>query len=118
QDVEAFGIARVEHRLGAPVSALLAVVSLDGVAAEMPDEGRGAEAQPHAGIEDAPAYVDIVAGRGELRVEAADLQQRRLGENHVASCEMLRDVVGGKHMAGSARRGRAARLDPSIFMRR
>ena len=64
----------------------------------MPDEGRGAIAERHAGIQDAPADVDVVAGRSELRVEAAHRHQRRLAEDHVAAGQMLGAIVGDQHV--------------------
>ena len=117
-DVEALGIFRIEHRLGVAVTALLSVVSLHRVAAEVPDEGGGREAQLVAGVEHAPANVDVVACGPELRIEAADFRERRFREDHVAAREMLGAILGDQHVAGRARRRGAARFDPSVFMRR
>src|SRR4029079_17983288 len=56
------GPLALEHRLRAPVAALLAPVRADAVAAVVPDDGRGAEAEgPAAGLQ-APADVDVVTG--------------------------------------------------------
>ena len=60
----------------------------------------------------------IVAGGGELRIEAADFKQSGLGEDHVASCQMLCHIVGGEDMTRCSRRSSTRCLDPSFLVRR
>ena len=80
-----------ELRLGPAVAHLLAEVGADGVAAVVPDERGGAESDRVSPVLEAPADVDVVAGRVELRVEPADVGQRAPAERHIAA----RDVLGG-----------------------
>ena len=70
------GMLGIDQRLGLAVAALLVEIGFDRVAAEMPDDGRRAEADGIAGILQAPADVDIVAGGAIDRIEAAEPQQR------------------------------------------
>src|SRR6185437_4593581 len=75
EQVEAERMLAVDERLGLAVAALLVEISLHRVAAEMPDNGRRAEADRVAGILEAPADVDIVAGGAVERVETAETEQ-------------------------------------------
>ncbi len=108
----------MQHRLGASIAALLSVVSLDRVAPEVPDEGRRREAELEARVEHSPAYVNVVARGRELRIESANLCERRLREEHVAACQVLRSIVGDQDVARRARRCGATGFDPAVFVRR
>ena len=82
----------------------------------MPDERRGTEAQRKARFQRAPADIDVVAGGGELRVEAADPLEHRLAKYHVAAGQMFGAVFRGQDLAGRAGRGRdAASMRPASW---
>ncbi len=100
--IEAFGILEIEHRLGLAVAPLLAVVGFHGVAAEMPDEGRGTIAKREARVEHPPANIDVVTGGGELGIEAINLREGGFAEEHIAAGQMLGAIVAGEDMGGRA----------------
>src|SRR5262249_47284651 len=83
EEIEAIGMLDVEERLGLPVSHLLLDVGFDGVAAEVPHDRRGAEADRVALILQTPAEVDVVASGSEQGIEAVDLLEDRLPKGHV-----------------------------------
>ena len=66
------GPLALEQRLGLAVTALLFEVAAHRVAAVMPDDRAGAEAQPPTALAQAPADVDVVARRPVLRIESVD----------------------------------------------
>src|SRR5271166_6573891 len=62
QRVESLGILEEEQRFGLAIAALLPVVGLHRIAAEMPDKGGRAVAKRVTTVEHAPAYIDVVTG--------------------------------------------------------
>ncbi len=70
-------------------ASLLFEVGLDGIAAIVPDLGRGGEADRIAEILQSPDDVDIVAGLAILRIKAVDLLECPGVEGHVAAGHML-----------------------------
>src|SRR6185312_9813357 len=96
----------------------LVEISLHRVAAEMPDNGRRAEADRVAGILEAPADVDIVAGGAVERVETAETEQDVAAKGHVAAGDMLGDVVAHQHMRRAAGRHGDGGGDEAVLGRR
>src|SRR5258708_26633458 len=96
--MEAEGMLAVAERFRLAVSALLVKIGLYRVAPEVPDDGGRAEADGVAGILEAPADVDVVAGRAIERIEAAEAEQHVALECHVAAGDMLGNVVAHQHM--------------------
>ena len=80
----------------------------------MQDDRAGAEAECPAGLLQAPADVDVVAGDPELLVEAADRLQGRLAEGHVAAGDVLGLAVGEQDVDRPAGRGRHALGDLAV----
>jgi hypothetical protein len=74
----------------------------EGVAAVVPDHGGGAEADAVAGVLDAPAEVDVVAGGAVAGVEAADLFEDGASEGHVAAGDVFGGGVVEEDVGGSA----------------
>ena len=79
----------VEERLRLAVAHLLLEIGADRVSSEVPDDCDRAEADRIAGVLQAPAKIDVVAGGGIEDVEAADLLQHGLLEGHVAAGNVL-----------------------------
>ncbi len=88
------------------------------VAAEMPDDGGRAETDRVTGILKPPAYVDIVAGRAVDRIEAAERHQYIAAERHVATGDVLGDLIADQHMGGSAGRHRDGGGNQAVLGRR
>src|SRR6267378_1927428 len=78
-----------ESRFGPAIAVLLLPISADRVAAVVPHHRCRAEADRPALVLQAPADVDIVAGRAKARVEAADRDQRLLAIRHIAAGNVL-----------------------------
>src|SRR5205823_5901271 len=97
---------------------LLSPEGSHGVSRMVPHLRRRAKAQlPSAGLQP-PADVDIVAGRAKLRVESAYRFESLSAEGHIAAGNMLRLVIGQKHMNRAARRIRYTLGDTAIARRR
>src|SRR5207237_6442264 len=69
----------------------------------MPDQRGGMEGDLPVAVEDAPAKIDVVARDCVDGIEAAKLVQRRTPERHVASGNVLGQVVRQQHVNGAAR---------------
>jgi len=81
----------------------------------MPDHRGRAEADGMPGILEAPADVDIIAGGAVDRVEAAEPQQNLAAERHVATGDMLGDLVAEQDMRRAARRHRDRGRNEALF---
>lgn len=86
---EVGGVFLEEEFFGFAVADLLAEEGADGGAAVVPDEGSGGEAEAVAGVGEAPAEVDVVAGGAELWVEAADGVEGVFSNSDVAAREVF-----------------------------
>src|SRR5215467_6081963 len=93
---------RVDKGLRLTISLLLSTISRHCVAPKMPDNGGGAEADRVSGVLQAPADVDIIAGRAINRVKAPELQQCIAPEGHVAARNVLRNLVADQYMGRPA----------------
>src|SRR5262249_24455283 len=113
--VEVLRIARVQHRLGSAIAALLAVVGLYGIAAEVPHERGRRIAEPEPRLDHSPANVNVIARSGKPRIESANFDQRGLGEDHVAAGEVLGFVVVLQNVARSPGSGGHASGDSRWF---
>src|SRR5579884_1254991 len=94
----------LEQRLGLAVAALLAQIRAHGPAPVMPDDRARAERDPFARVEQPPAHVDVVAGRAELRIKAADRLEVALADRHVAAGDVLGLAVRDQHVGWPAGR--------------
>jgi len=116
--VVAVGPLALEKRLGASVPELLMEVRAHRAASAVPDARTRAEADLRPRFLEAPADVDVVAGRYELGIESADVQQRLAPERHVAAWYVLRLLVRQQHVNGTARSMRHAVGDePAVAWR-
>ena len=84
----------------------------------MPDHGRRMKAERPAALLQPPADVDVVAGRAEARIEAADGFEGRSAEGHVASGNVLGHLIRDEYVHGAAGRVRHAVRDGAIAGRR
>ena len=84
----------------------------------MPDDRGRTEGDHVAGLLQAPAKIDVVAGLVIFEIEAADVFEGPAIEGHVTAGNVLGDGVGEQHVARSARRGGDAGLDPVLRRRR
>jgi hypothetical protein len=81
----------------------------------VPDHRRRTEADAQAGVLEAPAEVDVVAGGAEERIEAVDARQRLAPERHVAAGNVLGGLVVEQDVRRPARRGGDARRRPLLL---
>src|SRR6478672_13305067 len=88
-DIVFVGPLAFEQRLGFAVVELLSPVGSDRVAAMMPDRGRRTVAERSALLLQPPAYVDVIAGDGKLRIEAANRIERAPAKSHIAAGDMF-----------------------------
>src|SRR5215467_4180530 len=93
----------LQQSLRAPIALLLLPIRLERVAAVMPHHRRGRETN-HADLTQAPAGVDVVTGRAEDRIEAANLLQRLSPDREIASRNMLCNFVSQQNVDGTAGR--------------
>src|SRR5688500_13309833 len=107
-----------QHGLGAPVSLLLAIVSFYSTTAMMPNHCRRRKANAVAFGEESPADVDIVARLTELRIKAADRNERAAPERHIAARHMFGALVVKHNMARIAGARRDALCRPIVVGRR
>src|SRR5437870_11438265 len=84
----------------------------------MPDEARRAEADVITPFQHSPAYIHIVAGLMENRIEAANFQKYPPEEGHVAAGHMLRFAVGHHDVRRPSRRCHHRRSHRGIFWRK
>src|SRR3989475_10520889 len=83
----------------------------------MPDDGGRRVADESPAVAEPPAYVDVIAGGSEHRVESADRLERVLPERHVASRDVLRDGGGEPERVWPAGAVRAGVRDPTVVRR-
>src|SRR6516162_1858614 len=107
----------LEHCFCLPIAELLFPVPADRIALVVADHGTRVEAERPAMLLEPPACVYVVAGRTELRVEAADSCECLLPERHVASRNVLRLAVGQKDVDRSARCMSHAACNPPVIRR-
>ena len=69
----------------------------------MPHDTSGVEAQSPAARLKLPAHIDIVAGDTEARIEAADLAKLADAEGHIATRNVLGQMVGDQDVGRAAR---------------
>src|SRR5262245_38662186 len=98
----------LEQGLRLAVLELLLQVAAHAVAAVVAYDRAGAAPDAPALLLQAPADVHVVAGDPELGIKAADRQQARLPERHVATGDVLGDLVGEQHVDRPAGRVRHA----------
>ena len=107
----------LEQGLGTAVPALLPPVRKQRAPAVVPDHCRRIEVDPLAGFLEAPAEIDVVAGRAKLRVESTEFVQHVFPDREVAAGNVLGLGVGDEDVDRPARRASDA-LGDRVRVRR
>ena len=100
--IKLIGHLSFEQRFRVAIADLLTPVCSDGWPAMMPDQRRWAETQLIAVLQQTPANINIVRRFPEDGIEAADCQQRRFAERHVATGDVFSVLVIEHDLSGTS----------------
>ena len=103
-----------KKRFGLAVAFLLFQKSAESETPMVPDDRGRAESDDAAGLLQAPAKIDIVAGLVIFGIEAADILKCPPVKCHVTARDVFGNRVGDQNVTRSARRGRDTSLGPIL----